>query len=73
LTTGLPIPVVVVSAAVSNEQYGTDRALVIKVLAIFFHLYHIDVGYQMKMVLYGHSLLQCYSLSWFVCETSMLF
>lgn len=26
--TGLPIPVVVVSGAVSNEHYGTDRALV---------------------------------------------
>lgn len=26
--TGFPIPVVVVSVAVSNEQYGTDRALV---------------------------------------------
>ena len=25
---GLPIPVVIVSVAVSHEQYGTDRALV---------------------------------------------
>ena len=67
--TGLPIPVVVVSVAVSNEQYGTDRVLVansVSYACIYVYIYNVDVGYQMRMVQYGHSLLQCYSLLWFV-------
>lgn len=36
---GLPIPVVAVSAAVSYEQYGTDRMLVTNIVNIHLYMY----------------------------------
>jgi len=57
---GLPIPIVVISVAVSHEQYGTSKALV-QIPGCTYLLnfpYRVDAGYQIPMELFGHSLLQ---------------
>ena len=60
MLTGLPIPIVAISAGIAHDQYGNnDRWATFRITVVNIVIY-VDVGYLKRKVPFGDLLVQCY-------------